>query len=75
MASKTCTWVLATNVPCGGNVRYTMAPDGGEIGAPLVRQYKAFCNHHLAVRAARRPLNDPTVECCGRDAADCDCDL
>lgn len=20
-----------------------------------------------------KPLNDPTVECCGRDAADCDC--
>lgn len=26
-----------------------------------------------ALRAKKRALNDPIVDCCGRDAADCDC--
>lgn len=26
------------------------------------------------IAALQRPFNDPTVDCCGRDAADCDCE-
>lgn len=45
------------------------------IGAAIMMQH--LTEHGVASASktlnTAKALNDPTVECCGRDAADCDC--
>lgn len=41
-----CRWVLTDGSPCGVKTRYKMVEDGGEPGAPKVREYSPWCDEH-----------------------------
>lgn len=51
--NPTCMWVLASGKPCDEKTNYRMVPNGGEPGAPLIRDYNPFCGPHTA--ASMRP--------------------